>query len=79
MLIHLSRVSVGSQTSPRDWVDLLSWNSKFFPGFKSQWVDLVSLCGIDLFAKKDQVDLVSQNLPSKLTPSLTENLLCWHI
>uniref|UniRef100_A0A803VHT8 Reverse transcriptase domain-containing protein n=1 Tax=Ficedula albicollis TaxID=59894 RepID=A0A803VHT8_FICAL len=73
--VRLSRVSVGSQTSPSDWVDLVSWNFHFLPGSKSnaRGVDPASRHGVDLYSKNDQVDLVAQNLPSKLSPDSAEN------
>lgn len=71
--IRLYQVSVGTQTSSHDWVDLVSENYSKSDSLSKSWVDLVSKNHqVDLVTKsrqvdlapKNEVDLVSQNLPS---------------
>lgn len=73
--IRLSKVSVSTQTSMGDWVDLVSHNhnpdcSKFC---KTDLISLPAKSGVDLLAA-NQVDLLSQTFISKFS-ELTGNEL----
>lgn len=81
--IRLYQVSVGTQTSSHDWVDLVSENYSKSDSLSKSWVDLVSKSHqVDLVTKsrqvdlasKNEVDLISQNLPSG-SPELAINEL----